>query len=284
MIFLVVLLAAGAFGLWQASQADVGPVFLIYLLLPLLAVILGPILAYHAYALYRASYTVERDGLRLRWGLRVEDVPMNEVLWVRPSEDMSRHLPAPLVRFPGAVLGRQNIPGLGDVEFLAVSTEGIVLVATTAKTFALTPEDPQAFLHTMRRAMEYGSLTPIRAYSVYPTFLAGRVWTEPVARGLLLAAGIFALLLFVGVSLVIPGREQIAWHFDPSGQPTELVPAVRLMLLPVLNALLLLVDVLAGMFFFRWEERRYLAYLLWGGAAVTPLLFMAAIFTILAAG
>jgi hypothetical protein len=83
---------------------------------------------------------------------------------------------------------------------------------------------------------------------------------------------------------------------------------VRLLLLPVVNALFVLANLLLGLFFFRRGEARsadnlpeeerpklttnplkpgggkVLAYLLWGGGVLTPFLFLAAVYFILRAG
>jgi len=44
-------------------------------------------------------------GLRLRWGLRAEDIPLPEIEWIRPASDLGFHLPKPFLSMPGALLG-----------------------------------------------------------------------------------------------------------------------------------------------------------------------------------
>jgi hypothetical protein len=61
------------------------------------------------------------------------------------------------------------------------------------------------------------------------------------------------------------------------GSPGEPGPAVRLLLLPVLNAIFFIGDALLGLFFFRREDNIPFAYLLWGAGSLTPLLFLAAV-------
>ena len=55
------------------------------------------------------------------------------------------------------------------------------------------------------------------------------------------------------------------------------MPAVRLLLLPVLNGLLVLADLLVGVIYFRNEANRPLAYLVWGFAVLSPLLFLVSV-------
>lgn len=59
------------------------------------------------------------------------------------------------------------------------------------------------------------------------------------------------------------------------------MPAVRLFLLPVLNAAFFLGDTLLGLFFYRRVETRLASYLLWGVSVLTAALFLGAVFYIL---
>ena len=285
MIFQVVailFLAAGAvLGLWGAALANIGPVFLLYLLPGLLAAGIVPLLAYCIYALRTGAYTLERDGIRLRWGLRVEEIPMDAVLWVHPSTELEMVLPLPWLRWPGAVLGVRRLSSQGEVEFLSESTQRLVLIGTTQRAYAISPADPAGFLHAFQRFTEMGSLTPLAARSVHPTLLLQQVWAARAARVLLIGSLSLSLLLLVWVSLAVPGREAVSLGFRPDGLPSDPGPSVRLLLLPVINSIFFLTDVFLGLFFFRHAESQPLAYLLWGVGALTPAIFLVAVFNIL---
>lgn len=298
--------------LWRAFQSALGPVFLGFLLLSLVLAAPIPMLIYRAYALYKASYRLERDGLRLSWGLRVEDIPMDTVLWVRPVQELAAAaqpgepdasitppgagapgLPKPWLYWPGAMLGKRRLASGEAIEFLAAGARGLLLVATPGGLFAISPEDPAAFRQTYQRFAEMGTLSPTPARSLYPSFLLARVWYDLPARLILLGGLVFSLALLVLVSLIAPGREQISLGFDPGGAPREAVPAVQLLLLPLLSLFFYLVNLLLGLYFYRSSDsqaatipvgmdgRRPLAfiqaYLLWGGGALTGLLFFIAL-------
>lgn len=280
----LLLASAGGYGLWQAFHATIGPIFLIYLISSLLALGLALWLVYRGYALQRAFYTLERDGLSLHWGLRLEDIPMDAVVWARSAEDLETRLPLPWLCIPGSVLGSRNFPGVGTVEFLASSWRGIILVATPERIYAISPQDPQAFLNVFQRFMELGSLSPLPARSVFPTLLLARVWQTRLARYTILLGLGFSLLLLIGASLAIPGRDQISLGFTPALAPNEPIPSVRLLLLPVLNGFFFLADLLLGLYFFRQDESQSLAYLVWGGGALTSLLFLLSMIFVLQIG
>lgn len=280
-----------AAGIYSASKASIGPVFMLLLLPPFLAVIVLPLVGYRAYALQSAFYRLERDGIRLRWGLRVEDIPMSSVLWVRAIQDIPGQLPLPWLRWPGAVVGRRKMSDGWEIEFMADSTENLVLIATQERIYAISPNNPKIFMRTFFRYTELGSFTPLEAHSTMPTFILSRVWASAPARILLAVAFFISLFLFIWVSLLIPGRAEISFSFDPYGAPLYSVPAVRLLLLPILNGIFLLFNFFTGLFFFRKEENpknplpsgQLLAYLMWGCGACIPVLFFFAISAILKA-
>lgn len=277
----LILILVGGLGLWRAFQSEVGPVFLLFLLPVLVALVLVPVFIYRGYALQRAVYLMERDGISLRWGLREEDIPMDIIRWVRPAKDLN--FPPPRLRLPGAILGVQLLGDGTQVEYLASQLGSLVIIATSRRYFAISPADPDEFLRIYHRFAEMGSFTPLSARSVYPSFLLARVWASRPARFLLLGGITLSLILLAVVSLAIPSNETISLGFNPDGSPTDQVPAVRLLLLPLLNGFFYLSDLLLGLFFYRRIGQQVLAYLLWGCGALTALLFLGAVYYILMA-
>jgi hypothetical protein len=280
-ILLVVLLALGGWGLMQAFQANIGLELLLYLFPALLFVALSPPLFYQAYALYRAVYRVERNGVRLRWGLRVEDIPIDAILRVYPASELGQPLPVPGFYLPGSLRGRRALADGRQVEFLAVGERNLVIIETADRLFVISPAQPEEFINAFHQYAEMGSLTPFERQSIYPSFLLARVWNTTAARYLILAGLILGLLMLAGVSLVIPGRAQVFLGFNPAGEPRDPVPAVRLFLLPVLNGFVYIFDFLFGLYLFRKDDLRFYAYLVWGGSLLTAVLFTAAVIFIL---
>jgi Bacterial PH domain len=280
---ILVLLAAAGLSLWQAFTTDVGPAFITFLLPGILASGLAILFGYRAYALRGAFYALERDGFRLHWGLRTEVIPINAITWVGLAGELGEDLPLPALRWPGSILGTRHLSGLGPIEFMASLTSDLVLIITRKRVYAISPEDPLAFLQAFQRLTELGSLSPLKSQSIYPTFFLARVWESRLARGLILAGLSMVLFTLVWTSLSVSGHRQILMGFDLNGQPRDLVPGVRLMLLPVLSSIVFLVDLLLGLFFFREEENRLLAYLLWAGGVLAPFLFLMGVFYILGA-
>ena len=283
-VTILIFVSISAISLWQAAHANLSWLFLLYLLPALAAIGIIIWVSYRLYSLQNSFYLVGRDGIRIHWGLRSEDIPMDEIKWVQQQSEFSNPLPLPILRWPGAVLGQQILPDGDRIEFLASASHDLIIIATVGRYFAISPNDTNAFLVTLQRCAEMGSLARLQARSVYPKFLLGRIWATPSARSLLITSSVLSLILFIWVSLAIPSRSQIRLGYMPDGSPGSIVPAVRLMLLPVINTCFYLANILLGLFFFRSEKNRYISYLLWGSGILTPLLFMIAVVSTLSSG
>lgn len=280
-IIVLVLGSTSTFTLLFALNQQVGSYFILLLLISLLIFAPLPFILYRAYALSRASYRLERDGLHIVWGLRVEDIPLPNVEWVRRSTDLAADLPLPRLAMPGALLGIVNVPDLGPVEYFASTSENLLLIATPQRVYAISPEDPNAFLRSFQRAFEMGSLTPLSSMSVLPAAYLSQVWSNVLARNLLIAGFIINLILFVGVSLLIPGRGTTPLGFSPNGTPLPPVPAEQMILLPILSVFIYVIDLTAGLFFYRRENYALIAYFIWGSAVTSAALLIAAVLMIL---
>ena len=279
---IAILTLAGAWGLWQAVHTSVGLTFLLYLSPFLVAIPLIPYLLYRLSSLENASYTLERDAIRLRWGLRYEVIPMANVQWVHPASDLGGSLPLPPFRWPGAVSGTRRYPGGTTlIEYMASQTRNLLVIATSEKLYAISPANVDNFLSAYQHFTELGSLLPLPARSVYPTALVTRLWVARPARNLILMGALLSLSLLAWVSLSIPGIEKVSLGITSTGVPRTPIPSIRLMLLPVLNTFVYLVDLLLGMVFFRRDETQGLAYLLWGTSIFVSILFLAANYFIL---
>ncbi len=276
-IIIVVLAAISAFGLINLSQAQVGPLFVLYLLITLITFAPIPLLGYRAYALLRADYYIDRDSLAMLWGLRIEDIPLNDIEWVRPASDLTRPLLLPRLRLPGAILGTRRHPDLGLVEFIAATSKNMILIATSKRIFAISPRNAAGLVQTFARATEMGSLTPTEAKSVYPSFIITQAWDSPVARFLWISGILLNLGLIAWVGLLIPSISKIPFGFNPFGAPDQIVSSTQLILLPLVSGLMFVVGLTAGLYFYRWDRQRPLAFIVWGSSTFSAILFILAV-------
>ena len=277
-VLILLLAAASIWAFVSLANAQMGPIFVIYLLVGILSFAPVPFLGYRAYSLFKADYYIDRDSLAILWGLRVEDIPLTDIEWVRPASDLTNPLSLPPIRLPGAVLGTRRHPDLGAVEFIASSTKNLILIATSKHVFAISPRDAASLVRTFARATELGSLTPAEAKSVYPSFVITQAWESPLARFLWMTGLLLNLGLVGWVGFLIPSLSQVPFGFDASGVPGEPVPSVRLILLPLLSALMFITGLLAGLYLYRWDRERPLAFIIWLSSTLCALLFLLAIF------
>lgn len=273
------LLSLGA--LWLTFQTAVGLIFALYLLVFIFTGIPVPVLAYRIYALLRANYLLDRNNLRLVWGLRIEDIPITDVEWVRPLKGLPAPLRLPWFRLPGGILGVTSQPDIGRVEFLAADTRNLVLVATAHRVYAISPENPAAFLAAFQKTIEMGSLQPLQGLSQYPSFVVAHAWESPFVRYVWSAGAFLNIGLLLWVTVLMPSIKRVALGFGPTGRPLEPVAGAQLILLPVLSALLFLTGLGLGLFFFRKPELRVLSLAIWASGTISTLLFLIAVFFIL---
>ena len=277
-VMIIILLAGiSLWGFANLTNATVGPMFVTYLLVGILAFTPIPFLGYRAFALFKADYYIDRDSLAILWGLRIEDIPLTDIEWVRPASDLTHPLALPRFRLPGAVLGTRRHPDLGAVEFIASSARNLILVATSKHVFAISPRDAVSLVRTFARATELGSLTPTEAKSVYPSFVITQAWESPVARFLWMTGLLLNLGLVAWVGSLIPTLSQVAFGFDAFGVPNVTVPSAQLSLLPLISGLLFITGFLAGLYLYRWDRERPLAFILWVSSTLSALLFLLAV-------
>ena len=262
-------------------RTPVGLLFTLYVLVFVITAISIPILGYRAFALTRANYLIDRNTLRLVWGLRLEDIPVNEVEWIRPVKGLLAPLNLPWFRLPGGILGVTRQADIGKVEFLASDTSNLVLVATASLIYAISPENPAAFMAAFQKSVEMGSLHSLRGQSQYPTFMVSMAWQEPVVRFLWLVGAFLNAGLLIWVTVLIPSLAKISLGFDAYATPIELVPGTQLLLLPMLSSFLFVLGLLAGLFVYRKPELSMLALALWISGVLSSLFFLIAVFFIL---
>ena len=278
---IIILMVIAFIGFINLSRAEVGPQFLVALLVSLFAFAPIPFFIYRGYSLWRADYHMDRDSLAINWGLRVEDIPLSDIEWMRPADDLTRPLNLPSVRLPGGLLGMRRHPDLGVVEFLASDAKKLLLVATAKRVFVISPEDPALLMQTFARATELGSLAPVEAKSVYPSFVVTQAWESGLARYLWLTALFLNLALFIWASLIIPSTPRVALGPQFVGSALETVPSAQLIIFPVASLLLAVMGWVAGLYFYRWDRERILAFIVWGSSTFSSLLFLLAVLFII---
>jgi hypothetical protein len=276
----VVVAAVGVLA-YLIYRKPIGLLPTLFMVIGALGLVLLPILAYRLYALWRANYSLDRNRLTLKWGLRVEQIPIAEIEWVRPMAAIVGPIPLPFFRLPGSVVGIRHHSDLGEIEYLASNSKSLLLVATPRKTFAISPEDTRNFLQDVQRAIEMGSLSPVASQSVYPSFVVAQAWNSSMARFLWLAGLFLNIGLLAWVGLMAPSLINVSMGFLPSGEPRPPSPGLWLVLLPIVSIVFYLVGWVTGLVIYRRQDHQPMAFIIWASSVITAFLFLLSVLFIL---
>ncbi len=277
---------AGA-GVGLANLTEFSPALFLWGSLPIVGAAAAALAGYRLYGLLTARYLLNREGIGVRWGVAVEEIPLASVRIERPSGAVAERLrPASRLRWPGCVVGSGFVDGLGRVEFF--STRGpadTLLVISPTRILAISPPDPEAFLQAFHDAARQGSLDPITARSERPELLPGQLWTDRPARLAILVGLALPVSLLGYLGLVSPGLpDQVAFGFGPSGAAGPLVGSGRLLLFPLVGVLCWSIDLVLGAVLYRRERDRWPAFALWIAAVTVGILLWAAVILHVAPG
>jgi hypothetical protein len=240
---------------------------------------------YRLYGLLTARYRLDRDGFYLQWGLSRERAPLGSIVEVIPAEAVAFDLSAPAgFWWPGCITSQKRVQGLGTVElFTTRGNAGSLLLRTDGdRHWVISPADRTGFIQQFTDSTRLGSLERISPLSERPDFYTSRIWQDRLARILILTglAVSLGLLGFLGVLAgVLPA--QVPFGFDPMGAPSPIVPAGRLLLLPLIGGFCWIIDLALGAWFYRDQNDRYLAYGVWGVGIAVGLIMWGALFALL---
>ena len=293
---LAILIGAIAVSIAQLGQGLISPTSLLWIVLLLVALPLALLVLNRLFGLITASYRVDRDGFYIRWGISYEQIPLDLISEVRPRlETIPPGEPnagevgepgRPRLGFwwPGCLVGSVNSNLGGEVEFFATTGQLLIVRSLSERTFAISPQDVEAFHGAILSATRMGSLEAIPERSVRADFLVTRVWGDRLARSLILIGFLLPILLFGALVVVAPSLpELVPFGFGLSGQPSPLVPPGRLLLLPMIAGLIWIADLLVGAWFYGDEGDRPVAYALWGSAIAAGALLAGAAWQLITA-
>lgn len=273
--------AISGYLLFLALSSQVRGVFILYLVASIITYLPAPFLFYQAFALARAKYTISRNGIAIQWGLRTEDIPIDEIDWIRLPRDFVNPIAPPPFRLAGAVLASTSDRDLGTIEYISSRTQGLVLIATRSIVFVISPGNPHAFIEDFHRSAELGSFSPIQKRSSQPQLILAQLARDKVARPLLLASLTISLLMLIAVSFIIPTRSSVPLGLEALGANRESSPSERLLLLPLLSLFVFFIDLAFGSYLYRKKGFKNAAYIVFFSSLFLPLSFSTLIILIL---
>lgn len=280
-VFIIFGISMIYYFIFQLINNSIGPKFVVLLLLLVIVILLLLFLTYRLISLIQAEYLVSREGIFLKWGYREQLISMNDVLWIRLSEDVSTPIQFPIISWMGVSQGFSVHEELGKLEFMFSDLENIVLVGTKEIVYVISPENRNMFLLQFQRALEFGTLVNAKSIAIFPNFLLIEIWKLPAARYFLLPAIIFSISLLILTGFAIPNVSQVSLGYSTAGFPLNSVPSVQLVILPIINIILLIFTIWISTYIYqRWEKHPVIS-LIFASSSITSFIFLMATIIIL---
>ena len=263
---LILLLSGIIFGILQIANGEINPLLGIWVSIVVLGSPLLLMVVYRLYGLITARYILDRDGFYLRWGFCVEQIPIASIDKMIKGDEMPANLTPPFVfRWLGCIVGQKMVEGFGLVEFFATRPINQQLVIPLKeRSLVISPPDIETFYQSFLEAVHLGSLEEIPHISVRPDFFSARLWADHWAR-ILILSGLILNLCLLGYLGFRTGNlpESVPFGFDSVGLPDTFVPPSQLLLLPLVGSFYWLADLLVGVWLYRLERDRQIAYVVW---------------------
>ncbi|HBO33737.1 MAG TPA: hypothetical protein DD636_03210 [Anaerolineaceae bacterium] len=268
------LIAAILFFLISGSMRGQGWLSIVFIGVGLLLLVPLALAIYRIITISTTIYSLSRDALEVKWGLRRELIPMREITWVHPVSDFETPLPLGFTLVKGSYYVETSIKGLGKTLFVATAPEQMVLIKLSEAYLVISPKDKLAFTEDYKQLSQLGSLQSIQPESENLRMLWGRVMDERVAKRLLLGGAISFFVLLISTAIIVGLQQQVVWV------SMETVPSSRLFLLALIGLFFSILNTLIGLFLYLQERAgKTVVYLILGWSIlINIILTMAMIF------
>jgi len=258
---------------WIATQLPVSIITFILVVIVLTTLPIILLIIYWLAGLNRASYTLDRNMLIIRWGQVQQVIPMALIQRVLHGSEVAGQVRRFWGgRWPGLWVGQAEVQGIGPTLFYASGgPEQQAIIVTPGLAYAISPADLSGFVEAFDQRQKMGPTQPVEQVSIRPEIFDWSLWTDWLALGLVGAAAVGCLLLFGYTCWRFPElASRVALHFDAAGMPDRFGPRAQVFVLPIIGLLSLGADLVVGLPVYLRD--RVGAYLLWGGAIVVQLL------------
>ncbi len=272
--------AVSIFGFRYFSQQEPGIAFFLSFIFSILLLIPFAFSLYRSYSLYNGLYTLARDSLTIKWGLRREIIPLSEINWIRTPVEMKENVPWPFMPMPGAYAGKVLTESGQEIEFMASNIRTMLFVGTAHGIFGISPRKPQQFLEGFERVLQMGVLAEPPHQSVKPVDWIASSWGNRIARLSLIYSVVFFSLLSLWIGFRFSAARGVDVEFTAEGIASQRLPARNILLLPILSIAIWLVNLIVGVQLYKNERLKPVAEMVWSSSAAILFLILIAGFLI----
>ncbi len=243
------------------------------------AAALAALFGYWTFALATLSYALDRNGLVIAWGPTRQVIPLGAI---------ERLVPGTAVGVPrvngvswwGYHVGRASIERIGEVLFYSThqAPEQLLYVMTSERNYAISVADPADFAREIQVRQELGPTAELTHHVERGGAAAHPLSSDRVGQGLALLALLAGALVWAQLAVRYGGLPAtLELHFPPTAPATIVTVVGRdaIFELPRAASLILALNLALGLLLHAWN--RVAGYVLFIGATVVQLAFVAAI-------
>lgn len=231
----------------------------------LLFVLSLPLLAlwiYWYHGLASLNYYLDRNSLIITCGMLRHIVPMQQIQRIAPGNEFTPLSGFRGVGWPGYLMGRIRVRGLGTL--IVHSTEPLprqLVVVTDTLAYGISPKDTTQFLEDYARRRALGPIEKPTQTTEYAPFAALTVWRDRwfwlfIVLSFMANAALFGWIInrYARLPALIP------LHFNAFGEADRIAAKSGLLVIPIIGVLTMVVNNLLGLILHQRE--RLGAYLL----------------------
>jgi hypothetical protein len=259
---ILTILALDALLLSYLRWGQISLIFFVFALLVLLSLPVLALLGYLVYALWSLRYHLHRDALTIFWGAIQHVIPMGSIREVVRGAELEGQIEVRGVRWPGHLLGRGQIEGVGPTRFYATEpATSQLLVVTPPLAYGISPANAEGFLDAFEIRQRMGPLHLVSHEQRQPGFLSWPFWRDQLAH----------LSLGLGLLLNVALFGYLCWRYPALAQ-------IDMFKLPAIGLGVWIVNASLGVVIH--ARQRVAAHLLWAGAVAVQFLCWLAVLNV----
>lgn len=270
----LVLRLSGSPEQWQIDIGAFG------LLLLLMVSLLTAMWAAHRWiAALTLTYDIDRNGLYIRWAGNQAIIPLERIITIDLGSGPV-FLPLGILQRVGTYWGRAFASEAPLYLYATQPPRECLIIYTTDAAYALSPEDPEAFVQDLEQRRNLGATKPMQPSLEYSRAFHYAFWRDGTVLALIVAAVMINLLALGLIAVAYPSLAPLVeMRFDATGELAELRPRHQTLFLPLAAFGLSLLNTAAGLALYRRLPPG--ARLLQGASVIVQLLFLVAVAQIL---
>jgi hypothetical protein len=267
---------------WRVIGGPSNGLTFICALLALLSLPTIALIAYRIYDLSHLRYEFDRNQLAIITAGTQQIIPTCNIERVLVGRDMALKARIKSLTWPGCYIGQGHIEGVGLTLFYSVTPpQEQAIVVTPTLAYGIWVHDIEGFMEVLTTCQEIGPSMDVRQETKESHYVRWDIWGDRLAQGVLVGGialnlALFALLLFRYPSL----PNLLPMHYDVTGAVDHISPRSDVFVLPVIGLIILAANGAFGAFLYR--RQRVASYMAWSGAALVQVLFLLALWNIVA--